>query len=210
MSKTEIILIRHGETEWNVAGRLQGQHDSPLTATGVAQTKALGRRMKHESFTRIYSSDLGRAFHTAQAIAKVTGHTVLPDVRLREKALGELEGFTWEEANTQYPEITAELDTRPHEYVIPGGESGNQMLERTLNFLNEIVAQHPEERIVAVTHGAVLSALLRYILQIPRGTARRFHILNTSIHEIAWENNQWWVNLLGDVRHVRVGLDEIE
>ncbi len=210
MSKTEIILIRHGETEWNVAGRLQGQHDSPLTAAGVAQTKALARRMKHESFTHIYSSDLGRAFQTAEAVAKMTGHTVLPDIRLREKGLGTLEGLTWDEATQQHPDVVAELDQRPHEYVIPDGESGKQMLERTLHFLTEMVAKHAGERIVAVTHGAVLSSLLRYILKIPRGTDRRFHILNTSIHEIAWESDEWWLTMLGDSRHVRMGLDEIE
>lgn len=210
MSKTEIILIRHGETEWNVAGRLQGQHDSLLTATGVKQAKALARRLQSDQFSHLYSSDLGRALSTAQEIAHLTRHTVIADRRLREKSLGILEGLTWPQAGERHPEIVSELDRHNYDYVVPEGESNNQMLARTLAFMEEIAEHHPGERVAAVTHGAVLSALFRYLLGVPLGTPRRFHILNTSIHEIAKEQGVWWVNLLGDTHHTRVALDEVE
>ena len=154
MSKFEIILIRHGETEWNVQGRLQGQKDSSLTAIGIAQANALAKRMKSENFSHLYSSDLGRAMDTAKAVAG--------------------------------------MDLSPHEYVVPEGESSRQMVERTLAFLDEVADRHPGERVAAVTHGAVLSALFRHVLGVPLGTPRRFHILNTSIHELAKENGVWW------------------
>lgn len=210
MSKTEIILIRHGETEWNVAGRLQGQHDSVLTAAGVKQAKALARRMKSDHFNHLYSSDLGRAMSTAQEIAHLTHHTVIADQRLREKSLGILEGLTWPQAGENYPEIVKGLEQRNYDYVVPEGESTQQMLTRTMDFLDEIADRHPGERVAAVTHGAVLSTLFRHLLGIPLETPRRFHILNTSIHEIAKENGTWWVNLLGDTHHTRVALDELE
>ena len=210
MSKFEIILIRHGETEWNVQGRLQGQKDSSLTAIGIAQANALAKRMKSENFSHLYSSDLGRAMDTAKAIALRTKHTILPDARLREKNLGVLEGLTWEESKAQFPEAVAGMDLSPHEYVVPEGESSRQMVERTLAFLDEVADRHPGERVAAVTHGAVLSALFRHVLGVPLGTPRRFHILNTSIHELAKEDGVWWVNLLGDVHHTRTALDELE
>lgn len=210
MSKVEILLIRHGETEWNVQGRLQGQKDSPLTPTGVAQANAVARRLKDDTFSHLYSSDLGRSMATAQAIARQTQHSVIPDSRLREKSLGILEGLTWDESKHLYPDVVAGLEQSPHDYTAPEGENSRRMLARTLLFLNEIAERHEGGRVAAVTHGAVLSALLRHLLGIPLGTPRRFHILNTSIHELAKENGEWWINMLGDVRHIRTALDELE
>lgn len=210
MSKTEIILIRHGETEWNVVGRLQGQHDSLLTAAGMKQAKGLARRMKSDQFSHLYSSDLGRTMSTAQEIAHLTQHEVIPDKRLREKSLGILEGLTWSQAGERHPQVIKGLEQQGNAYVVPEGESTDQMLARTLDFLEEMAVRHTGGRIAAVTHGAVLSALFRHLLGIPLDTPRRFHILNTSIHEIANENGTWWVNLLGDTHHTRVALDELE
>lgn len=210
MSKFEVILIRHGETEWNVQGRLQGQKDSPLTTAGIAQAKALGRRLKEDHFTHLYSSDLGRTMETARTIAHFTGHEIIPDSRLREKSLGVLESYTWDESKHLYPDVVAGIESAAHTYIVPEGESSNQMLVRTLYFLNEIAELHGGGRVAAVTHGAVLSALFRHVLGLPLDAPRRFHILNTSIHELAKENGVWWVNMLGDVRHTRMALDELE
>jgi probable phosphoglycerate mutase len=206
----QIILIRHGETEWNMQGRLQGHHDSRLTAVGIAQAKKLAQRLKRERFSALYSSDLGRALETAHAIAHLTDHAVIADARLREKNLGILEGLTWAESRRQHPDVVAELDQSPHDYIVPGGESASQMLGRMLTFLDDLAERHPDDRVAAVTHGAMLSALFRHILGIPVGYPRRFHILNTSIHELAKENGVWWVHLLGDVHHTRLALDEVE
>src|SRR5215217_8566820 len=97
--KTELILLRHGETEWNALGLLQGHRDSPLSAEGLRQADALAARLATVSFSALYSSDLGRALQTAGRIAARTGHQVHADARLRERGLGVLEGLTREEAN---------------------------------------------------------------------------------------------------------------
>ena len=97
MNRTQIVIVRHGQTEWNIRGIRQGYLDSPLTARGMAQAKALAQRLAREKFTALYSSDLGRAVQTAQEIADVTGHTIVTDARLRERHLGILQGLNAEE-----------------------------------------------------------------------------------------------------------------
>ena len=91
---TELLLVRHGETLWNQQGRMQGQHDSPLTTVGLQQAKQLAQRLKDASFTALYSSDLGRAHQTARCIADETGHEIVADRGLRERNFGIFEGLT--------------------------------------------------------------------------------------------------------------------
>ena len=208
MSKTAIVLIRHGETEWNVAGRFHGQLDSSLTVNGMSQASALARRMKCENLSQIYCSDLGRAVYTAQVISEVTGHALRLDERIREKSLGVLESLDLAEATEGYPHVVHELGRRAHDYVIPDGESSSHVLERMLQFLDECVARHPGERVAVVSHGAVISILLCHVLNIPWYLPRRFHVPNASIHEIAWEHNSWWLTMRGDVRHLRADWSE--
>src|SRR3954454_24984017 len=92
---TKIVLVRHGETKWNVEQRIQGQGDSPLTETGIEQARLIGRRLAREHFDRLIASDLGRALQTAAEIGQLTGHAVDPDARLRERHFGEGEGLTY-------------------------------------------------------------------------------------------------------------------
>ena len=209
MAHTTVILVRHGETEWNLAGRFQGQLDSPLTQLGHAQAQAVAQRLHQESFTHLYSSDLGRAYATAQVIAAATGHTVLTDERLREKHGGALQGMTDNEVAQHRREWREQVAQRSPDFAAPGGENTRAVLARTLAFLDEIAERHHGEQVVAVTHGGVLSALLRHILGIPQETHRRFHLRNTSLHTINRnEKGDWWVELLGDARHLSQAQDD--
>src|SRR3954468_3280055 len=94
---TKIVLVRHGETKWNVEQRIQGQGDSPLTETGIEQARLIGRRLGREHFDRLVSSDLGRAMQTAAEIGQLTGHAVDADPRLRERHFGAGEGLGYAE-----------------------------------------------------------------------------------------------------------------
>ena len=105
MKKTEIILIRHGETEWNSQKRMQGHSNSDLSSVGQAQIQALGQWMKNVPFDLIYSSDSPRAKQTAESITQFSGHELQLDQRLREKNLGVFEGLTSEEARERHPEV---------------------------------------------------------------------------------------------------------
>src|SRR5260221_14219348 len=98
------IVIRHGETEWNVAASIQGQGDSALTAAGVAQARALARRLATQEFDLLVASDLGRALDTARHVAAACGHEVRLDARFRERHFGAGEGMTYEEIHRAYPD----------------------------------------------------------------------------------------------------------
>ncbi|MDQ3248458.1 MAG: histidine phosphatase family protein, partial [Chloroflexota bacterium] len=163
MPTTEIILVRHGETAWNVEERLQGQMDSPLTPLGLAQTQAVANRLQHETFTTLYSSDLVRTQQMARAIAALTNHAIVLDQRLREKHFGIVQGMLGDEVQAAYPEISRDYRAGSPDYVVPGGESTHQLLARGLAFVNQIADRQPGEKIVAVTHGGLISALVRHI-----------------------------------------------
>src|ERR1700730_9268316 len=122
MERAQVIIVRHGQTEWNLKGVRQGHLDSPLTDRGVAQAKALGERLAREKFTALYSSDLGRAVQTAQMIAAVTGHVIITDERLRERHLGIFQGLSGDEIRERFPEEHRLHRTVGPIYVIPGRE----------------------------------------------------------------------------------------
>ena len=203
MKKTEFILLRHGETEWNIQGRLQGHLDSPLSARGLKQADALAARLASVSFQALYCSDLGRALETARRIAARTGHSVFQDLRLRERSLGILEGLTRDEASQRYPEVFAEYAAGGPDFVIPGGESASQRLRHAVACLEELGARHGGGRIVVVTHGGVLSSLFRHCLGIPHGMPRTFSVLNASWSQFDYHERAFRLVTWGDVNHLR-------
>jgi len=206
MKKTELVMIRHGETEWNTQHRMQGHSNSNLTKLGLAQIKALGEWMKRTPFSHIYSSDSLRARLTAESITKYSEHVLRIDKRLREKNLGVFEGLTSEEAMERFPEIYHLFKTAGSEYVIENGESTHQLLERSFKFIEEIRLNHPFERVILVTHGGVLRVLIKHILGLSLDSSTRFKIKNTGIFRLIWED-KWMVSQLGQVPHLE-NIDE--
>lgn len=201
MKETEIILIRHGETEWNSQKRMQGHSNSDLSEVGRGQIQALGELMKNVSFDHIYSSDSLRARQTAEAITQYSGHTLQFDQRIREKNLGVFEGLTSTEAKERHPEIYRLFKTAGANYVIDEGESTQQLLERALEFSEEIRLRHPQERVVMVTHGGVVRVLMKYALGLSIDSPTRFIIKNTGIFGLIWNEN-WLVTQMGGVSHL--------
>jgi probable phosphoglycerate mutase len=204
MSSTKLIIIRHGETVWNVEGKKQGQFDSPLTSLGIRQAEALAKRMMHESFTNLYASDLGRAAETARLIAVETNHEIVLDERLRERNFGIFQGLTGEQIKNKYP-----AEHRTHladavNFVIPEGESLQQFYERNTACLEDLTARHAGEIIAVVTHGGVIDGWFRYIFDLPLGTVRRAKLWNASINCIVHENaGGWTLHTWGDVNHIK-------
>lgn len=201
---TELILLRHGETEWNSLGRFQGHLDSPLSSEGLRQADLLAARLSSISFQALYSSDLGRAVETARRIATRTSHTLRQDGRLRERALGVLEGLTREEASQRHPEVFAEYSAGGPDFVVPRGESTSQRLRHALECLEELGARHAGARVVVVTHGGVLSLLFRHCLGIPFGTPRAFSVLNACWTQFDYHEGKFRLVTWGDVNHLRV------
>ncbi|MEC9383810.1 MAG: histidine phosphatase family protein [SAR324 cluster bacterium] len=201
MKETEIILIRHGETEWNSQKRMQGHSNSDLSEVGMGQIQALGELMKNVSFDHIYSSDSLRTRQTAEAITQYSGHTLQFDQRIREKNLGVFEGLTSTEAKERHPEIYRLFKTAGANYVIDEGESTQQLLERALEFIEEIRLRHPQERVVMVTHGGVVRVLMKHALGLSIDAPTRFIIKNTGIFGLIWNEN-WLVTQMGVVSHL--------
>ena len=201
MKETEIILIRHGETEWNSQQRMQGHSNSDLSSVGQAQIQALGQWMKNVPFYHIYSSDSLRAKQTAEAITQFSGHELKIDLRLREKNLGVFEGLTSEEARDRHPEVFRLFKTAGSKYVIDEGESTQQLQDRALEIVDEIRIKHPEERVLLVTHGGFIRVVMKHSLGLSLETPTRFLIRNTGVFRLVWEE-KWIVSQMGGVSHL--------
>ena len=201
MKKTEIIFIRHGETEWNSQQRMQGHSNSDLSSVGQAQIQALGQWMKNVPFDHIYSSDSLRAKQTAEAITQFSGHELKIDLRLREKNLGVFEGLTSEEARKLHPEVFSLFKTAGSKYVIDEGESTQQLQDRALEIVDEIRIKHLEERVLLVTHGGFIRVVMKHSLGLSLETPTRFLIRNTGVFSLVWED-KWIVSQMGGVSHL--------
>ncbi len=205
MQRTQFIIVRHGETEWNIAKIRQGHLDSGLTGKGLAQAKALAQRLAHQRFAALYSSDLGRAIQTAREIANITGHEIVTDPRLRERHLGIFQGLNAEEILTKYPEERRLLRTSGPDYVIPEGESMRQQVARNVAYLDALASKHRGESVVVVTHGGVVSGFFRHTLSIPLDAPRRFEFVNAGLNVFIHEDENWFLLTWGDVSHLAPG-----
>ena len=199
---TRLIILRHGETQWNLEHRYQGHLDSPLTANGVAQGRALAERLAGQAFFALCSSDLGRARQTADAISARTRHDVLTHAGLRERHLGALQGYTRDEVKARWPEEYRRLRSGEADYAPSEGESNRALTARAVAALAEIAAPHGGETIAVVTHGGVLSALLRHVLGLPLDAPRRFARVNASWNVFTVENGKWRLETWGDTSHL--------
>jgi probable phosphoglycerate mutase len=210
--KTTLLAIRHGETRWNAEERYQGHEDSPLTAAGRNQVKALGLRIKAFEFNSLISSDLGRAQETAAIIARITGHTVETDRRLRERNYGVLEGLTVPKIKARHSEILKKLDENDPDYLIPKGESHRQHYQRNASFIDDLLRQRAGTNIALVIHGGVLDSLFRYVAGLPLDRPRCFTTNNASLslitHGTFYGTTRWVIETWNDVGHLNgIGLN---
>jgi 2,3-bisphosphoglycerate-dependent phosphoglycerate mutase len=196
-----VILVRHGETQWNIEGRIQGHLDSPLTPSGMRQADAVGKALADVPIAALYASDLGRALHTAEAIGTYIGQAPVPDIRLRERHLGIFQGHTESEIVAQHPAEWAQFRTRDPAYRIPGGETSLDRVHRAMSFLEEIRLRHAGEVVAAVTHGGILDGIFRTVAGVPLDAPRHFKLWNAAVNVISHGANPafagWIVELWG-------------
>jgi broad specificity phosphatase PhoE len=155
-----ILLIRHGQTDWNVEGRWQGHLDEPLNATGLEQAQQLAEYLREKSINAVYSSDLLRARVTAEQIAATHGLAVKTDVRWREQNLGVFQGLTTSEISSKYPEEMRQLRENYLDYAPPEAETRRVMQERAFAAYSEIIANESGDEIAVVSHGGTIRVLL--------------------------------------------------
>ena len=212
----QVYLVRHGETVWNAARRIQGQSDSPLTEKGEQQAHQVGERVKSLGITHVIASDLGRTRRTAEIIADACGCTVTLDARLRELNMGCLEqrpldGLTEEEENWRKTLVDGTTAGR-----IPGGESMAEMAARMHEALNALLELPAGSRPLIVSHGMALGVQVSTILGLPAHAERRLRLRNCSISRVdhqqsAWLAAGWVVETAGDVSHLDApALDELQ
>jgi broad specificity phosphatase PhoE len=163
-STTQVLLIRHGQSQGNAEGRFGGHTDTPLSPRGRKQANATARALSSEKFDAIYSSDLPRAIETASPLAKRTGVQLETTDALRERSVGVMEGLTFEEAAEQHPDQYRALLHRDFEHVLLGGESYRQMFDRASRKLDQAIAQHQDGRIAIFTHTGTICILILHLM----------------------------------------------
>jgi probable phosphoglycerate mutase len=202
---TTFLIIRHGETDWNVAGRLQGWRDSPLTAAGRAQAAAVASRLAGETLDALVASDLGRTRATAAPLAAERGLEIAPDPRLRERCYGVLEGLTWAEIEQRHAEAYRRLVARDQDYAVPDGESGLQFRDRVFDAFERLAALHGDARVAVITHGGVLGIVYRRAHGIALEMPRTFSVPNAALNRVRIEGRRWMVDDWADVAHLPAG-----
>ncbi|PCE25656.1 histidine phosphatase family protein [Paraburkholderia acidicola] len=204
---TQILFIRHGETEWNRIKRIQGHIDIPLAASGIEQAGRLAQRLAREAeqgarLDAIYSSDLLRAQQTAQPIADALGLPLQLNEGLRERSYGAFQGYDSEQIAERFPDEYAHWQTRDAGFAPPEGESQREFYHRVLHTLEPIVAAHPQGRIACVAHGGVLDCVYRFAHGITLDMPRSYALLNTSINVVEMEGGKATVLSWADVAHL--------
>jgi broad specificity phosphatase PhoE len=174
---TTILLARHGETDWNLQRRVQGHSDTCLNETGHAQALALAETLQDAELDAVYSSDLARAFETARVVADRHGLDVRVLPELRERHFGSWEGLTDEEIVARFPAAKSG--------VWGDGETKEELRERVLGALWRIAAERPDGRVLVVTHGGPVRALL-----VESGLDGRGPIGNCSLYEVRLVDDQ--------------------
>lgn len=199
----KIYLIRHGQTDWNLAGRIQGSHDISLNETGRRQAEYLARGMKKRPVVQIFSSKKKRAMETANAIGASQGVKVIPLDGLEEVEFGLWEGMTWKEIQEKYPEEYKIWQKEPAEITPPGGESRQQVYERVGKAADEIV-KRAEGGVAVVSHGAALAYMLSYMMRKSLGSHEEIIVENVSISTVEYNKDTGMYTLieLNDTSHL--------
>jgi probable phosphoglycerate mutase len=206
-----LVLIRHGETEWNAAGRLQGAIDVPLSERGVWQAQRVAERLATEPFAAVVASDLARAMQTAAPLAAALGIEVQPEPRLRERAYGIFEGERYAGLAERYPAEWAAHLARDPDWVIPGGESIAQLRDRVCAALADLAQRHSGAQIAVVAHGGVLDAAYRLATGIPWQAQRNHALPNAGINRLKARAEPFVLEVLdwADVAHLDHAGDEL-
>jgi probable phosphoglycerate mutase len=199
---SELIFIRHGETDWNRQHRFQGQIDVPLNATGLDQARRLARRLGGEPPALMFSSDLQRAQQTAAPLAAAWACQPLLLPGLREQSFGVLEGLDIPSIQRLHPDLWQQWLVQRADFALPDGESTRQFHTRVLQTLQDLVDEHPRQRLVVMTHGGVLDMLWRSARDEALDGLRLCAIPNTGINRLRWTTGRLHIDSWGDDGHL--------
>ena len=218
MHVKKLILVRHGETDWNAEGRIQGMLDVPLNALGVQQAElAAAELARMFDVAELVSSDLVRTRETTKPINEATGFEPRFDARIRERHFGVWQGKTYEEWRVQDAVGMARYNAGDPDYGPEGGETASQFLKRCVDTVTDLVLGSAEKTLILVTHGGVVSSMVRHAQGLNPQSARTWSVPNASISEwrVEYVNEApvFYVDRIGDVSHLEhadTALDEVD
>jgi len=204
----QIYFIRHGQTDWNVIKKFQGQTDIPLNSMGRNQAQVAANYLKQKSFDVMYSSDLSRAAETADIINTHHNLPIERETRLRERSFGRFEGHTIAETREKFPELRQGYENDKLNFTIPDGESRLEFIQRVGIMLNDIYENHPNQTVAVVSHGGVLGAMVSHIVSQKLNFdspqfVPLFSVQNCSVSQLEYANGQWLVQSLNETHHLK-------
>ena len=197
-----IYIVRHGQTEWNLLGKTQGHGNSDLTPKGIEQAELLADSMTKYPIDYIYSSDLGRAYQTAEIIVNKLNIEVEKTEALREMNFGTWEGRIIKDIIEEDPELYKMWRNEPHLAKIPQGETLSQIKERTDAFIKEINEKYDGKHIVLVTHSLCARIMLLSFLDSDVKNIYRINQANTALNIIELRDYGPVVMKMNDTTHI--------
>lgn len=209
MKATRVCIVRHGETDWNAARRIQGQIDIPLNAAGRTQAAAAAAGLARFRFEAVYSSDLARTWQTAEPIAAACGLQVAAAPGLRERHYGRMQGMTTAEARERLPDLHAAYVARELRHDFDGGETLIAFSARVTTTLNRLAGRHRGAAVLLVSHGGVLDIVHRLATGRDLAVPRDFPIPNAGLNWIAHDGVAWRLLSWAGQDHLAAALDEV-
>lgn len=188
---TELLLVRHGETDWNRERRFQGHADQPLNEAGREQARELAELLAGERIDAVYTSDLRRARETAEILASRLDAEVVVLRELREIDVGSWQGLSWPEIEELHPDGAERWHRDGHGW--DGGESYDELGERIVAALRSIAARHPGQRVLVVGHGGTVRATRAFVegVSVVESRGRSPAIGNCEVFRVVTEDGTW-------------------
>jgi 2,3-bisphosphoglycerate-dependent phosphoglycerate mutase len=199
---TTILAIRHGETAWNKATRIQGQLDIDLNDTGRQQAQAVGAALADEPISMVYSSDLCRAANTAQPLANARGLVVVPCEGLRERHFGEWQGQTYGDIEKNHPKAFARWRDREPAFAVTGAESLLVFMARIRATVRELASRHPGKTIALFSHGGCMDMMYRLATGVDLQAQRTWPISNAVVNRLRFDGETLHLLAWGEAGHL--------
>ena len=197
-----LILVRHGQTEWNANGRYQGQSNVALSELGRRQAECLAAGFPVQGLDAIYSSDLDRARETAECVGRKFDVPVRPEPAFRELSFGDWEGLTYQEISTRWPEEANKLFTAPDELKIPNGETFQDLQKRALAKIDALCKGHTDKNVAVFAHGAINKTILSGLMHIPLHYLWSLRQDNTAVNILRLDDGYVTVELINSTSHL--------
>jgi 2,3-bisphosphoglycerate-dependent phosphoglycerate mutase len=199
---TELVLIRHGETDMNRELRFQGQVDVALNAIGLEQARRLAARLAGEQAEAVYASDLLRAWQTAEPIAGELALQPVADTSLREQGFGRVDGMSVDDIKREHPQAWEGWLRFEEDFAMPEGESTRVFHTRVMAAVQRVVASHPGQTVLVVTHGGVLDMIYRTARSLGLKGPRQSEIPNAGLNRIRVSDGAMEILSWADTRHL--------